>query len=595
MWPWPLVAFDAVVQTIGPSGPREIAIDDFYLLPDDTPEVEHPLEQGELIAAIEVPPLAIASNSLYLKFRDRQSYEFALVSVAAALEVSDGVVADVRLALGGVGTKPWRARRAEAELTGAAATADAVRNRRSGGARARRGARAQRVQGRAGAAGHRAGPDHGDGRMTSAIGRSVSRVDGPAKVSGAARYSGEILLPGLAHAAIVGATIPSGRVTAIQTGAAQAAAGVAAILTHQNLPKIAGEPKLLPSLAGGPAPGESFFPMQDEVVHYAGQPVAIVIADSVERAHWAASLVGVSYERTPSITTIDEGRDAAAEAQMLFGGLMPARNERGDVERGLAEADLRIDAEYRMAANHHNPIEPPTTTAVWDEDRLTIYDSTMGVRASQLTVSHLLGVPLAKVRVITSFVGGSFGMKAMVWPHVTLAAMAAQHVRRPVRLAMTRPQMFTSSGHREEQEQRITIGARRDGRLTAIRHEKLSITSPFDDWAEPATGVSSQLYACENFEGFHRLIHGNTMTPTFTRGPGESVGSFVLETRDGRAGPRVGHRSGRPARSGPRRRRPARQPLDERRARAVPAPRRRALRLAGPEPAVPAPSVTESG
>jgi xanthine dehydrogenase YagR molybdenum-binding subunit len=366
--------------------------------------------------------------------------------------------------------------------------------------------------------------------MTSAIGRSVSRVDGPAKVSGAARYSGEILLPGLAHAAIVGATIPSGRVIAIQTGAAQAAAGVAAILTHQNLPKIAGEPKLLPSLAGGPAPGESFFPMQDEVVHYAGQPVAIVIADSVERAHWAASLVGASYERTPSITTIDEGRDAAAEAQMLFGGLMPARNERGDVERGLAEADLRIDAEYRMAANHHNPIEPPTTTAVWDEDRLTIYDSTMGVRASQLTVSHLLGVPLAKVRVITSFVGGSFGMKAMVWPHVTLAAMAAQHVRRPVRLALTRPQMFTSSGHREEQEQRITIGARRDGRLTAIRHEKLSITSPFDDWAEPATGVSSQLYACENFEGFHRLIHGNTMTPTFTRGPGESVGSFVLET-----------------------------------------------------------------
>jgi xanthine dehydrogenase YagS FAD-binding subunit len=120
----PLVAFDAVVQTIGPNGPRDIAIDDFYLLPGDTPEVEHPLEQGELIAAIEVPPMAIARNSLYLKLRDRQSYEFALVSVAAALEVSDGEVADVRLALGGVGTKPWRARRAEAELTGAAASAE---------------------------------------------------------------------------------------------------------------------------------------------------------------------------------------------------------------------------------------------------------------------------------------------------------------------------------------------------------------------------------------------------------------------------------------------------------------------------------------
>ena len=362
-----------------------------------------------------------------------------------------------------------------------------------------------------------------------AIGRPLDRVDGPEKVTGAARYSGEIVLPGLAHAVIVGATIPSGRVIAVDDDDALAAPGALAVLSHLSVPKVASQPRLLPSLVGGPAPGESFFPMQDEVVHYAGQPVAIVIADGLERAHHAASLIRVRYERASSITTIDQGRDAAAEAETLFGGLMPARSERGDVERGLAEADVRIETEYRMAANHHNPIEAPTTTEVWDEDRLTIYDSTMGVRASQLTVAELLGIPLSKIRVITRFVGGSFGMKAMVWPHVTLAAMAARHVRRPVRLAMTRPQMFTSNGHREEQEQRITIGARRDGTLTAIRHEKLSITSPFDDWAEPATGVSSQMYACESFQGRHRLIHGNTMTPTFTRGPGESAGSFVLE------------------------------------------------------------------
>ena len=362
-----------------------------------------------------------------------------------------------------------------------------------------------------------------------AIGRPLDRVDGPEKVTGAARYSGEIVLPGLAHAVIVGATIPSGRVIAVDDDDALAAPGALAVLSHLSVPKVASQPRLLPSLVGGPAPGESFFPMQDEVVHYAGQPVAIVIADGLERAHHAASLVRVRYERASSITTIDEGRAGAAEAETLFGGLMPARSERGDIERGLAEADVRIETEYRMAANHHNPIEAPTTTAVWDEDRLTIYDSTMGVRASQLTVAELLGIPLSKIRVITRFVGGSFGMKAMVWPHVTLAAMAARHVRRPVRLAMTRPQMFTSNGHREEQEQRITIGARRDGTLTAIRHEKLSITSPFDDWAEPATGVSSQMYACESFQGRHRLIHGNTMTPTFTRGPGESAGSFVLE------------------------------------------------------------------
>ena len=120
-------------------------------------------------------------------------------------------------------------------------------------------------------------------------------------------------------------------------------------------------------------------------------------------------------------------------------------------------------------------------------------------------------------------------MKAMVWPHVTLTAMAARQVGRPVRLMLTRPQLFTSSGHREEQEQRIALGATHAGRLTAIRHEKLSVTSPFDDWAEPATGVSSQLYGCEHYSGVHRLIRGNTMTPTFTRGPGEALGVFTLE------------------------------------------------------------------
>jgi xanthine dehydrogenase YagR molybdenum-binding subunit len=258
--------------------------------------------------------------------------------------------------------------------------------------------------------------------------------------------------------------------------------------------------------------------------------VAIVVAADHESAQHAASLVAVRYEQSTAVTVIDQGRDDAYEPEMLFGGLLPARNARGDVEAALGEADVRIDAEYRMAANHHNALEAPSTTAVWDGDRLTLYESTMGIRATQLTVAQLLGIPLSNIRVVTKFVGGGFGSKAMVWPHVTLAAMAARHVGRPVKLALTRPQMFTSTGQREEQEQHIALGATSDGRLLAIRHEKLSLTSLFDDWAEPATGVSSQLYDCPNYEGSHRLIKGNTMTPTFTRGPGESVGSFVLET-----------------------------------------------------------------
>jgi xanthine dehydrogenase YagR molybdenum-binding subunit len=362
------------------------------------------------------------------------------------------------------------------------------------------------------------------------VGQAVDRVDGPAKVTGAARYTAEIVLPDLAYAAIVGATIPSGRVKAIDAVPALAAGGVLTVLTHENLPKIAEPPRLLPSLVGGPAPGESFFPMQDNVVHYAGQPVAVVVADSHERAQYAASQVGVTYERTPSITTLDEGRDLAYEPEKLFGGLMPARMAHGDVEAGFADADVRVDVSYHFAANHHNAMETSATTAAWDGDRLTLYDSTMGIRATQLTVAHLLGMHISDVRVITHFVGGGFGGKAMTWPHVTLAAMAARQVGRPVRLSLTRPQAFTSTGHREEQEQAISLGAKRDGTLTALRHHKLSVTSPFDDWAEPATATTLQMYAVPNGEGVHRLVKGNTMTPTFTRGPGETVGVFMLET-----------------------------------------------------------------
>jgi xanthine dehydrogenase YagR molybdenum-binding subunit len=366
--------------------------------------------------------------------------------------------------------------------------------------------------------------------VTGSIGKPVSRLDGYEKTMGRARYTGEIFLPNMAYAAIVGATVASGRITAIDLSAALAADGVIAVLAHENLPNIPGEPHLLPSLVGAPAPGQSFFPLQGDEIHYYGQPVAIVVAQTYEQAQYAAWLVDASFDETPSITTIAQGRKLAYAPDRLFGGLMPARDARGDVEAALAGADVVVDGTFHMAANHHNPLEAPTTTAVWEEDRLTVYDACMGVRATQLTVAHLLGLSLAKIRVVSNFVGGSFGAKAMVWPHVTLAVIVAREVARPVRLALTRPQAFTTNGHREEQEHHLTLGATRTGRLTAIRHEKLSVTSPFDDWAEPATGVSSQIYDLENFDGAHRLIRGNTMTPTFTRGPGESVAAFVLES-----------------------------------------------------------------
>ena len=166
---------------------------------------------------------------------------------------------------------------------------------------------------------------------------------------------------------------------------------------------------LVPSLLGGPAPGETFFPMQDDVIHYAGRPVAVVVATTWEQAHYAATLIQVSYTETPSVTTIDEGRADAYDAERIFGGLMPGRTARGDVDAGLAAAQVRVAAPFRFAANHHNPIEMLTTTAVWDGDQLTLYDSCQGIKAVQLTVAALLGISPSKVRVLARFIGGAFG------------------------------------------------------------------------------------------------------------------------------------------------------------------------------------------
>jgi xanthine dehydrogenase YagR molybdenum-binding subunit len=367
---------------------------------------------------------------------------------------------------------------------------------------------------------------------TAALGQPLDRVDAHPKVTGAARYTADVPLPGLAHAVLVGAAIPSGRITAIDASEALAADGVLTVLTHENLPRIAAQPPLIPSLAGTAAPGQTFFPMQDDLVHYAGQHIALVIADTYERALHASRLLRVSYEESEPdavVTVIEQGRDAAYEPKAVFAGLVPGRTARGDVDAGLRRARVRVDATYTYAANHHNPIEPSATTAYWEDSRLVLHDAAQGITATQHTVAALLGIPHTSIRVIGPYVGGSFGSKAMIWHHPALAALAARALGRPVRLALTREQMFTSCGHREEQEQTISLGADAEGRLTALRHHKLSPTSHFDDWAEPSLGTPSRMYACPAYEGVYRLIRANTMTPTFTRCPGEATGLFALE------------------------------------------------------------------
>ncbi|MEG8178894.1 xanthine dehydrogenase family protein molybdopterin-binding subunit [Nocardia terpenica] len=360
------------------------------------------------------------------------------------------------------------------------------------------------------------------------VGRGFDRLDGRAKVTGSAHYTAEIPIPDLAHAVIVGARVGSGAVRSIDTRAARAA-GAIAVFTHANLPRVAALPSAWPSGFGGPAPGQTFFPMQDTTIHYFGQPVAVVVADTFEAAKYAAELIEVDYDATPAMVRLDDGRDRVYQPEKVFCGMVPARQSRGDFAAAAAGAAHSVDVTYHFAANHHNPIECSATAAFWEGDTVTVYDATQGVTATQATIAAYLGISMARVRVVANYVGGGFGGKAMMWPHVTLAPMIARELGRPVKVVLNREQMFYGTGLREEQEQRVVLACDDDGVCTGLLHHKLSVTSQFDDWAEVSLEVAGKAYGIPHWDGQYRLIRGNTMTPTFMRGPGEASGMVALE------------------------------------------------------------------
>ncbi|CAM4090444.1 xanthine dehydrogenase family protein molybdopterin-binding subunit [Nocardia ninae] len=359
------------------------------------------------------------------------------------------------------------------------------------------------------------------------VGQGLDRIDGHVKVTGAARYTAEIPMPNAAYGVIVGAEIGSGTVTSIDVSHALRA-GAVAVLTHENLPRVPSVP-LMPSLFGQPSPGQTFFPMQDTTIHYFGQPIAVVVADTFEVAQQAARLVEATYDAKPALVQLDDGRAEQYLPDSIFAGMVPASQSRGDFASASAAAAHTVDATFRFAANHHNPIECSVTAAMWNGDSVTVYDATQGIVASQLTIAAHLGISPSKVRVVADYVGGGFGAKALMWPHVTLAPLIARELGRPIRVILNREQMFYGTGLREEQEQRVTLVCDADGRFTGLRHHKLSVTSHFDDWAEPSLEVASKAYGIPHWEGQYRLIKGNTMTPTFMRGPGEASGMIALE------------------------------------------------------------------
>ncbi|WP_321846199.1 xanthine dehydrogenase family protein molybdopterin-binding subunit [Paraburkholderia bannensis] len=344
------------------------------------------------------------------------------------------------------------------------------------------------------------------------------------KVTGAASYASDFPEARLAHAVLVTSTVASGTLASIDARRAQAMPGVLLVMTWQNAMR-------LPN--GGRAPlappaGRHLTLLQDNVVRYSNEPVAVVVADTLEHAIDAAQHVNVTYATTPA--TLDFAR-AKMQAHTPPGQPgRPIDSQRGNVEAGLREGAVRLDAVYTTPVQFHNPMEPHATMARWDGPELTLYDSTQGVSGARTAVAAVFGIPADNVRVIAPFIGGGFGCKGSSWSHVSLCAMAAKQTGRPVRLALARPQMFGPVGSRPRTEQRFSLAAQRDGTLTAIRHDTLSHTSTFEDWTEMSGLVTRMMYATPNLATSHRVVPLNVGTPTFTRAPGETTGSFALES-----------------------------------------------------------------
>jgi xanthine dehydrogenase YagR molybdenum-binding subunit len=353
------------------------------------------------------------------------------------------------------------------------------------------------------------------------IGAGIDRVDGPAKVTGRAPYIGDLNLPRLAHAVLVLATIPKGRILAIDTAPASRMPGVMLVMTHANAPRLPDGG----SAAVDPPAGRVLSLLQDAVVRYNREPIAVVVGESLEQATAGATAVTARYaEEAPQL-------DFAAGLQ---GAHSPGEinKEPADSERSgpAGKAARTITQTYSTPTEHHNPLEPHATVAQWNGDTLTLYDTTQGIAGAQKTIAKIFGLAPEQVRVICPYVGGGFGCKGSVWSHVPIAVMAARELGRPVKLVLERPQMFGPVGCRPCTEQRIEVAATADGRLTRTEHEVFSHTSVFEDFAEPAAMQTRILYACPNLVTAHRVVPLNVGTPTFQRAPGHATGTYALES-----------------------------------------------------------------
>ncbi len=354
-------------------------------------------------------------------------------------------------------------------------------------------------------------------------GQGIERVEGALKVTGRAPFAAEFAPPGLVHAVLVTSSVPSGRIVRMDVAAATALPGVIAVLTPMNAPRLPQKGQ-----AGvNPPSGRVLSLLQDDIVSYNNQPIAVAVADTLERAAQAARLVRVTYAAAGA--KLDFAAAKATARPPAKANREPADLQRGDLTAGMASAATSVGAVYTTPIEHHNPMEPHATVAEWSGDLLTLHDATQNVGGARNAIAHVFGLAPENVTVIDPFVGGGFGCKGSAWSHVALAALAAKAVGGPVKLVLERPQMFGMVGNRPRTEQTLGLGAARDGMLVAVGHQTVSETSMLEDWPETSSLTARHLYATPSSLSTHRLAKLHIATPTFTRAPGEASGNFALE------------------------------------------------------------------
>jgi xanthine dehydrogenase YagR molybdenum-binding subunit len=356
--------------------------------------------------------------------------------------------------------------------------------------------------------------------MSSAlIGQPVTRIDGRRKVTGSAPYGVEYSIPNLAYGVGVASTIGSGQIVSIDSSVAEKMPGVLAVLHHGNTSRLYRPAGSFEEMS---RPGESRPPFEDDKVYYYGQFVALVVANTFEQAQDAAAHVRVQYDTRKPLVRMDQAPAPTKPPNTKY--------DRGSAESAFQQAAVKLDATYTTPVETHNPMEMHGTIAMWEGEKLTLYETTQGVVNHHNVASQVLGVPLENIHVISRFVGSGFGCKLFPWPHSWLAAMAARHVKRPVKVSVPRILMFTTVGYRPITRQHIRLGATQDGKLVSLMNDVMQNTSFVDEYLEDCVDADSMLYSCPNVSAVQHEIQLNMGTPTPMRGPGRTPSLFALES-----------------------------------------------------------------